>query len=99
MIRGGRTGACSRHSQSLFGIGERSPIGISTEACVALKLRQVAALALFIVGGRESRVNQDVWLNLSSGIYHFKGQRCYANINNGAFVCEQEAAWLATGPP
>ena len=32
-----------------------------------------------------------VWLNLSSGIYHFRGQRWYANTNNGAFVCEQEA--------
>jgi hypothetical protein len=32
-----------------------------------------------------------VWLNLSSGIYHFKGQRWCANTNNGAFVCEQEA--------
>jgi hypothetical protein len=32
-----------------------------------------------------------VWLNLPSGIYHFKGQRWYANTNNGAFVCEQEA--------
>lgn len=25
------------------------------------------------------------------GIYHFKGQRWYANTNNGAFVSEQEA--------
>jgi len=32
-----------------------------------------------------------VWLNLSSGIYHFQGQRWYANTNNGAFVCEKEA--------
>jgi hypothetical protein len=32
-----------------------------------------------------------VWLNLSSGIYHFKGQRWYANTNHGAFVCEKEA--------
>jgi hypothetical protein len=32
-----------------------------------------------------------VWLNLSSAIYHFKGQRWYANTNNGAFVCEKEA--------
>jgi len=32
-----------------------------------------------------------VWLNLSSGIYHFRGQRWYANTNNGAFVCEREA--------
>ena len=32
-----------------------------------------------------------VWPNLSSAIYHFKGQRWYANTNNGAFVCEKEA--------
>lgn len=32
-----------------------------------------------------------VWLNLTSGIYHFKGQRWYAATKNGAFVCEKEA--------
>jgi hypothetical protein len=32
-----------------------------------------------------------VWLNLSSRIYHYKGQLWYANTVNGAFVCEQEA--------
>jgi len=32
-----------------------------------------------------------VWLNLPSGIYHFRGQRWYANTKNGAFVCEKEA--------
>lgn len=32
-----------------------------------------------------------VWLNLPSGIYHFKGQRWYGITNNGAYVCEQEA--------
>src|SRR5215467_7962539 len=32
-----------------------------------------------------------VWLNLSSAIYHFKGQRWCANTHNGAFVCEKEA--------
>lgn len=32
-----------------------------------------------------------VWLNLPSGIYHFKGQRWYGNTNNGDYVCEQEA--------
>ena len=35
-----------------------------------------------------------VWLNLPSGIYHFKGQRWYGNSNNGAYVCEQEADQL-----
>jgi hypothetical protein len=32
-----------------------------------------------------------VWLNLSSGIYHFKGQRWYARTKNGAFACKKEA--------
>jgi hypothetical protein len=32
-----------------------------------------------------------VWLNLSSGIYHYKGERWYGNTKNGAFVCEEEA--------
>jgi len=32
-----------------------------------------------------------VWLNLSTGIYHFKGQRYYANTRNGAYTCMREA--------
>jgi len=32
-----------------------------------------------------------VWLNLPTGIYHFKGQRWYGNTNSGAYVCKQEA--------
>lgn len=32
-----------------------------------------------------------VWLNLPSGIYHFKGQRWYGNTKRGAFVCKKEA--------
>ncbi len=32
-----------------------------------------------------------VWLNLPTGIYHFKGERWYGNTKHGAFVCEQEA--------
>jgi hypothetical protein len=32
-----------------------------------------------------------VWLNLPSGIYHFKGQRYYANTKAGSYVCKQEA--------
>jgi hypothetical protein len=32
-----------------------------------------------------------VWLNLPSGVYHFKGQRWYGNTKNGSYVCEQEA--------
>jgi len=32
-----------------------------------------------------------VWVNLPSGVYHFKGQRWYANARSGAFVCKAEA--------
>lgn len=32
-----------------------------------------------------------VWLNLPSGIYHYKGERWYGLTKHGAFVCEKEA--------
>src|SRR5215469_5528637 len=32
-----------------------------------------------------------VWLNLPSGIYHFKGQRWYGRTKSGAYVCMKEA--------
>lgn len=32
-----------------------------------------------------------VWLNLPTMIWHYKGQRWYANTKRGAFACEKEA--------
>lgn len=32
-----------------------------------------------------------VWLNLPTGIYHFRGQRWYGRTNSGVYVCEAEA--------
>lgn len=32
-----------------------------------------------------------VWLNIPSGIYHYKGERWYGRTKNGAYVCEKEA--------
>jgi hypothetical protein len=32
-----------------------------------------------------------VWLNLPTGIYHFKGQRWYGKTKSGAYVCRREA--------
>jgi hypothetical protein len=32
-----------------------------------------------------------VWLNLPSGIYHFRGQRWYGATRAGAYVCRREA--------
>jgi hypothetical protein len=43
--------------------------------------------------GAQKHCPQDtvVWLNLPSGIYHFKGERWYGKTKSGAFVCAQEA--------
>jgi hypothetical protein len=32
-----------------------------------------------------------VWLNIPSGIYHFRGERWYGRTKHGAYVCEKEA--------
>ncbi|MGC2456465.1 MAG: hypothetical protein WA435_00520 [Gallionellaceae bacterium] len=32
-----------------------------------------------------------VWLNLPTGVFHFKGQRWYGRTKNGAYVCKKEA--------
>ena len=32
-----------------------------------------------------------VWLNLPTGIYHFRGERWYGRTKRGAFVCRREA--------
>jgi hypothetical protein len=32
-----------------------------------------------------------VWLNVPSGVYHYKGERWYGRTNNGAFACRGEA--------
>ena len=39
-----------------------------------------------------------VWLNLPTGVYHFKGQRWYGNTKSGAYVCEQEADKVGDRP-
>jgi hypothetical protein len=33
-----------------------------------------------------------VWLNLPTMIWHWKGQRWYANTKHGAYACEKEAS-------
>jgi len=32
-----------------------------------------------------------VWLNLPTGVYHFKGERWYGVTKHGAYVCKGEA--------
>ena len=41
----------------------------------------------------QSRCPHDtvVWLNIPSGIYHYKGERWYGRTKHGAYACEKEA--------
>jgi len=32
-----------------------------------------------------------VWINIPSGIYHYKGERWYGRTKHGAYACEKEA--------
>jgi hypothetical protein len=32
-----------------------------------------------------------VWLNIPTGIYHYKGERWYGRTKHGAYACEKEA--------
>jgi len=53
-----------------------------------------AALMLFVTEQEAQRhcpADTVVWLNLPSGIYHFKGQRWYGATKHGAYVCQKEA--------
>lgn len=36
--------------------------------------------------------DQVVWLNLPTGIWHYKGQRWYGRTKQGAYVCVTDAA-------
>lgn len=38
-----------------------------------------------------------VWLNIPSGVYHFKGQRWYGATKSGAYVCKKEADQAGDG--
>lgn len=32
-----------------------------------------------------------VWVNIPSGIYHYRGERYFGSTKHGKFVCEKEA--------
>jgi hypothetical protein len=54
----------------------------------------VATLSYFTTeNAAQSHCPRDVvvWLNIPSGIYHYKGERWYGRTKHGAFVCEKEA--------
>ena len=78
---------CARPTLTLtYGQASLVPSGPGKEAASSLTLYRAEQQAQ-----KHCPKDTVVWLNLPSGIYHFKGQRWYGNTNNGAYVCEQEA--------
>ena len=69
-------------------------VGLVAFAGVALALSPDASLSTFpseVQAQQHCPKDTVVWLNLPTGIYHYRGQRWYGNTNAGAFVCRTEA--------
>ncbi len=67
-----------------------TPVGNSQAAIVA----QASLPPLFSTdSAAQSHCPKDVvvWLNIPSGIYHYKGERWYGRTKHGAYACEKEA--------
>jgi hypothetical protein len=80
-------------------VARRSPAMIRAALVSAFVLLPIAAAAQRPAGEfpteqqaqRHCPTDTVVWLNLPTGIYHFKGERWYGRTRHGAYVCEKEA--------
>jgi hypothetical protein len=67
-----------------------APVAIAQAASVA----QASLPQLFTTeDAAQAHCPRDVvvWLNIPSGIYHYKGERWYGRTKHGAYACEKEA--------
>jgi hypothetical protein len=71
------------------GHGIATPIAISQATIVADSLPPLFSTE----SAAQSHCPKDVvvWLNIPSGIYHYKGERWYGRTKHGAYACENEA--------
>lgn len=70
--------------------GIASPLSAAQSAVVA----QASLPPLFSTeSAAQAHCPKDVvvWLNIPSGIYHYKGERWYGRTKHGAYACEKEA--------
>lgn len=78
-----------------FAAGVLLPFGSRSEPAKAPTLIASAATITYFTteGEAQAHCQRDVvvWLNIPSGIYHYKGERWYGRTKHGAFVCEKEA--------
>jgi hypothetical protein len=66
-----------------------------TQVCSGASLANAAGNPILFSTLRQAQkhcpTDTVVWLNLPTGIYHYKGEKSYGSTKNGAFVCEKEA--------
>jgi len=69
--------------------GVASPLPTTQAAVVAQALPPVFSTE----SAAQAHCPRDVvvWLNIPSGIYHYKGERWYGRTKHGAYACEKEA--------
>jgi hypothetical protein len=73
-------------------------VGMVTFAGVALALSPSAPPSTFpseVQAQQHCPSETVVWLNLPSGVYHYKGERWYGRTNNGAFGAEARPTKVA----
>jgi len=69
-------------------------IVLSAPSVVKAQSNQDSALSLFTseaTAQEHCPSDTVVWLNLPTGVYHFKGQRWYGSTKSGAYVCQKDA--------
>ena len=74
----------------------KKPLGVALLALATLPLLAAAyQMAARFTTEREAQqhcpADTVVWVNLPTGVYHFKGQRWYGNTKSGAYECRREA--------
>lgn len=70
------------------------PTGALGRAAATTLVAQAALPSLFSTESQaQAHCPKDVvvWLNIPSGIYHYKGERWYGHTKHGAYACEKEA--------
>lgn len=82
--------------QRLSTIGEVNMKNLILVLCLLFSLNPIQSFALDKFNSEQAAQKHCpsdivVWVNLPTGIFHFKGQRWYGMTKNGAFVCKQEA--------
>ncbi len=82
---------------ALFGSAALLPSYGATPSVAAIQPAVVAQASLPPLFDTESAAQAHcpkdvvVWLNIPSGIYHYKGERWYGRTKHGAYTCEKEA--------